>query len=47
MLNWIELGEMVIIGPNLIVEAKAMVYRIQDNPKDAKSRQESNTRKRH
>jgi hypothetical protein len=30
-LNWIESGEKVIFGPDLIEEAKATVRQIQDN----------------
>jgi hypothetical protein len=46
-LNWIKLGEKAIFGPDIIDEAKAMVRRIQDNLKVAKSRQESYANKRH
>jgi hypothetical protein len=45
-LNWIELGEKVIIGLDLVNEAEATVRRIQDNLKATKSRQESYTNKR-
>jgi hypothetical protein len=45
--NWIEPGEKVIFGPDIIDEAEAMVHRIQDNLKAAKSRQESYANKRH
>jgi hypothetical protein len=31
LLNWIEPGEKVIFGPDIVDEAKAMVRRIQDN----------------
>jgi hypothetical protein len=37
-LNWIEPGEKVIFGPDIVDEAKAMVHRIQYNLKVAKSR---------
>jgi hypothetical protein len=37
-LNWTELGEKAIFWPDIIDEAKAMVRRIQDNLKAAKSR---------
>jgi hypothetical protein len=37
-LNWIELGEKVIFGPDLVEEAEATIHRIQDNLKDVKSR---------
>jgi hypothetical protein len=40
-LNWIELGEKVIFGPNLVEKDEAIVRRIQDNLKAAKSRQET------
>jgi hypothetical protein len=46
-LNWIESGEKVIFGPDIIDEAEAMVHRIQDNLKAVKSRQESYANKRH
>jgi hypothetical protein len=45
-LNWIEFGEKVIFGPNLVEEAKAIVRRIQDNLKDVKSCQETYANKR-
>jgi hypothetical protein len=31
LLNWIELGEKIIFGPNLVEEAEATVHHIQDN----------------
>jgi hypothetical protein len=40
-LNWIEPGEKVIFGPDLVDEAEATVHRIQDNLKVVKSRQET------
>jgi hypothetical protein len=40
-LNWIELGEKVIFGPDLVDEAEATVHHIQDNLKATKSCQES------
>jgi hypothetical protein len=40
-LNWIELGEKVIIGPDLIKEAEATVHRTEDNLRAAKSHQET------
>jgi hypothetical protein len=40
-LNWFESGEKAIFGPNIVVEAKATVHRIQENLKVAKLRQES------
>jgi hypothetical protein len=45
-LNWIEPGEKVIFGPDLVDEAKATVHHIQDNLKAMKSRQESYANKR-
>jgi hypothetical protein len=45
-LNWIEPGEKVISGPDLVEEAKATVHRIHDNLKVAKSRQEIYANKR-
>jgi hypothetical protein len=46
LLNWIELGEKVIFGPDLVEEADATVRHIQENLKAAKSRQETYTNKR-
>jgi hypothetical protein len=40
-LNWIEPGEKVIFGPDIVVKAEATVCRIQENLKAAKLRQES------
>jgi hypothetical protein len=45
-LNWIELREKAIFGPDLIKEAEATIHRIQDNLKAAKSRQETYANKR-
>jgi hypothetical protein len=45
-LNWIEPGEKVIFGPDLVKEAEATIRRIQDNLKAAKSRQETYANKR-
>jgi hypothetical protein len=45
-LNWIKPGEKAIFGPDTIVEAEAMVRRIQENLKAAKLRQESYANKR-
>jgi hypothetical protein len=45
-LNWIELGEKVIFGPDLVKEAKAIVHCIQVNMRAAKSRQETYANKR-
>jgi hypothetical protein len=48
-LNWIEPGEKVIVGPDLVEEAEATVRCIQDNLKAAKSHQVTyaNKRRRH
>jgi hypothetical protein len=46
-LNWIEPGEKVIFGPDLIEEVEVTVHRIQDNLRAAKSRQETYANKRH
>jgi hypothetical protein len=40
-LNWIEPGEKVIFGPDIIDGAEGMVRRIQDNLRAVKSPQES------
>jgi hypothetical protein len=45
-LNWIELGEKVIFGSDLVDEAEATVHHIQDNLKATKSCQESYANKR-
>jgi hypothetical protein len=45
-LNWIEPGEKVIFGLDLVEEAEATVHRIQDNLKATKSCQETYTNKR-
>jgi hypothetical protein len=46
LLNWIEHGEKMIFGPNIIEEAEMIVRRVQDNLKAAKSRQETYANKR-
>jgi hypothetical protein len=46
LLNWIELGEKVIFGPDIVEEAEAIVCRIQDNLKAVKSHQETYANKR-
>jgi hypothetical protein len=46
-LNWIELGEKMNFGPDLIAEAEAIVSCIQDNLRAAKSCQERYANKRH
>jgi hypothetical protein len=45
-LNWIEAGEKVIFGPDIVDEAEATVHRIQDKLKAVKSCQESYESKR-
>jgi hypothetical protein len=45
-LNWIELVEKVIFGPDLVEEAEATVRRMQDNWRAAKSCQETYANKR-
>jgi hypothetical protein len=45
-LNWIEPGEKAIFGPDIVIEAEAMVRRIQENLKVAKLRQKSYANKR-
>jgi hypothetical protein len=45
-LNWIEPGEKVIFGLDIVVEVEATVRRIQENLKAAKLRQESYVNKR-
>jgi hypothetical protein len=46
LLNWIELGEKAIFGPDIVVDAEAMIRCIQENLKAAKLRQESYTNKK-
>jgi hypothetical protein len=46
LLNWTESGEKVIFGPNLVEEDKATVSSIQENLREARSRQESYANKR-
>jgi hypothetical protein len=45
-LNWVELGERMTFGPDLVMEAEEIVHRIQSNLKDAKSHQEHYANKR-
>jgi hypothetical protein len=40
-LNWIEPGEKVIFGPDIVEESETMVHRVQENVKVMKSRQET------
>jgi hypothetical protein len=46
-LNWIEPGEKVIFGPDLVEEAEATIRSIQVNLKAAKSCQETYANRRH
>jgi hypothetical protein len=46
-LNWIQLGEKVTFGPDLVEGAESIVHRIQENLKVVKSRQETYANKRH
>jgi hypothetical protein len=46
LLYWVEPGEKVIFGLEVVDEAEAMVHHIQDNLKAAKSRQECYANKR-
>jgi hypothetical protein len=45
-LNWIELGEKAIFGPDIVAEAEVTIRRIQENLKAAKLHQESYLNKR-
>jgi hypothetical protein len=45
-LNWIEPGEKVIFGPDLVEEAESIVHQVQENLKAAKSSQETYANKR-
>jgi hypothetical protein len=45
-LNWIEPGEKIIFGPDLVKEAESIVHCIQENLKAAKSSQETYANKR-
>jgi hypothetical protein len=45
-LNWIEPGEKVIFGPDLIDEVEATVHHIQDNMKAMKSLHKSYSNKK-
>jgi hypothetical protein len=45
-LNWIEPGEKVIFGPDIVDEAEATFYHIQDNLRAAMACQESYANKR-
>jgi hypothetical protein len=45
-LNWIEPGEKVIFGPDLVEEAESIVHRVEENLKAVKSRQETYANRR-
>jgi hypothetical protein len=45
-LNWIEPGEKVIFGPDLVEEAESIVRQVRENLKAAKSCQETYANKR-
>jgi hypothetical protein len=45
-LNWVQPGEKVIFGPDLVEEAESIVRRVQENLKVTKSRQETYANKR-
>jgi hypothetical protein len=44
--NWIEPGERMIFGPDLVTEAEEIVHRIQSNLKASRALQESYANKR-
>jgi hypothetical protein len=46
LVNWIEPGETMIFGPDLVIKAEEIVHRIQSNLKAVKVRQESYANKR-
>jgi hypothetical protein len=46
LVNWIEMGEKVIFGPDLVEEAEVTIRRIQYNLRAAKSCQETYANKR-
>ena len=46
-LNWSEIGERTIFGPNMVREAEEQVRLIQENLKIAQSRQKRYADKRH
>jgi hypothetical protein len=45
-LNWIEPGEKVIFGPDIVEESETIVRRVQENVKVTKSRQETYANKK-
>jgi hypothetical protein len=44
--NWIEPGERIIVGPDLVIDVEEIIHCIQSNLKAAKARQESYANKR-
>jgi hypothetical protein len=46
LLNWIETGEKVIFGSDIVEEAEATIHHIQENLKAVKSQQETYANKR-
>jgi hypothetical protein len=46
-LNWIEPGDEVVFGPDLVEKVEATIHHVQDNMRAAKSRQEAYANKRH
>jgi hypothetical protein len=46
-LNWVEPGEKMIFGPDLVEESETTASRIQENLRAAKAHQESCANKRH
>jgi hypothetical protein len=47
LVNWIEPSERTIFGPDLVIEAREIVHRIQSNLKAVKAQQERYANKRH
>jgi hypothetical protein len=45
--NWIEPGEKVIFGPDIVEEAEVVIHCFHVNLKAVKSRQETYANKRH
>ena len=46
-LNWLEIRERTLIGPDIIQQAEEQVRIVQDNLKAAQSRQKSNYDRKH
>jgi hypothetical protein len=46
-LNWVEPGERMTFGSNLVTEAEEIIHHMQSNLKAAKSRKEHYANKRH